>query len=99
MRWHYLVAYDIAEPERLRRTARVAEDFGDRIQFSVFVCQLSLRELAQLRERMRDVMHAKEDQVIFVKLAPIHDDEGGPDPKIEVLGRAMELTDTRNLIF
>ncbi|EMN95623.1 CRISPR-associated endoribonuclease Cas2-like protein, partial [Leptospira interrogans serovar Medanensis str. UT053] len=31
-----LVSYDIREPKRLRRVAKIMEGFGERIQYSVF---------------------------------------------------------------
>ena len=37
----YLVAYDIADPKRLRKVARACEDFGLRRQYSVFFCRLT----------------------------------------------------------
>jgi CRISPR-associated protein Cas2 len=36
----YLVAYDVCLPRRLRRVAKVCEDYGIRIQKSVFECDL-----------------------------------------------------------
>lgn len=35
-----IVAYDIADPKRLARVAKVCEDFGVRVQYSVFECRL-----------------------------------------------------------
>jgi CRISPR-associated protein Cas2 len=35
-----LVAYDITDPKRLHRAAKVCEDWGLRIQYSVFECRL-----------------------------------------------------------
>ena len=37
----YLVAYDIANPKRLRKVATACEDFGSRRQYSVFACRLT----------------------------------------------------------
>ncbi|MDR0535374.1 MAG: CRISPR-associated endonuclease Cas2, partial [Puniceicoccales bacterium] len=34
-RRRYLVCYDIANPKRLRRVARLLEGFGTRLQYSV----------------------------------------------------------------
>jgi len=36
----HLVAYDIANPKRLRRVAQTCEDFGIRVEYSVFECDL-----------------------------------------------------------
>ena len=43
-RRRYLVAYDIREDRRLRNVATCMEGYGDRIQYSVFVCDLSEEE-------------------------------------------------------
>ena len=43
-----LVTYDIADPRRLRRVAKVSEGFGRRVQKSVFECELDERGLNRL---------------------------------------------------
>jgi CRISPR-associated protein Cas2 len=43
----YLVAYDIADPRRLRKVARACEDFGMRRQFSVFIADFRGRDRNQ----------------------------------------------------
>lgn len=88
MRAHIIVAYDIADPNRLRRVARTVEDFGDRVQKSVFACQLSPRDLSVLRQRLLGLIESKEDQVIFFPLGPVHD--GKLDqPALEYLGKKV----------
>lgn len=37
----FLVAYDISDPRRLRRVAKLMEEYGARVQRSVFECRLS----------------------------------------------------------
>lgn len=98
MRHHVVLAYDIADPARLRKVARIAADFGDRVQQSVFACRLNERELASLRERLKRVVHHDEDQIILVKLAPVRD-EADPGPALEVLGREVSFRDKRQMIF
>lgn len=36
----HLIAYDIAEPKRVRRIAEICEDYGTRVQYSLFECWL-----------------------------------------------------------
>lgn len=43
-----MVAYDIADPKRLRRVCRILEGFGTRVQFSVFLCPISTTMMLQL---------------------------------------------------
>ena len=37
----FLVAYDVCSPARLRQVAKVCEDYGVRVEKSVFECDLS----------------------------------------------------------
>ena len=69
-RVRYLVSYDIANPKRLRRVARILEGFGVRLQYSVFECPLNDLRLAELKTQLQSTMHHGEDQVLFVSLGP-----------------------------
>lgn len=98
MRRHYLVAYDIAEPGRLRRLARVVEDFGDRVQLSLFACQLADRDVGTLREALLRVIKADEDSVMLVDLGPVAE-TGEAGPVMETLGIPPALTARKALVF
>ena len=98
MRSHYLVSYDISDPDRLRRVFQVVRNFGDRLQLSVFLCQLSLQEFVLLRERLRDRINQAEDQVLFVRLSAV-EARDGLEERVEHLGRAPTLPDDQLLIF
>ncbi|MER3487192.1 MAG: CRISPR-associated endonuclease Cas2 [Chloroflexota bacterium] len=81
----YIVTYDISDPKRLQRVFKTMRNYGDHLQLSVFECQLSGADLAILREKLRELIHPDEDQVLFIRLGPVesHRDE----PAIEALGR------------
>lgn len=83
MRTRYLVSYDIANPRRLRKVAKIVEGFGSRLQYSVFECPLDSTKLAKLRTALADVIHHEEDQILFVSLGPAATD---PTLTIEALG-------------
>lgn len=89
----YLVAYDIADPKRLRKVARTCEDFGLRRQYSVFFCRLSAVDLVRLRARLYDVVDLERDQVLFLPLC------GRCAGSIEALGRPIEPHDTRDVVI
>ncbi|HNI33962.1 MAG TPA: CRISPR-associated endonuclease Cas2 [Microthrixaceae bacterium] len=72
-RTRYLLAYDIRDPRRLRRVHKVATAFGTALQYSVFVCDLTVGELCDLRGALRDVMHFGEDSAMFVPLGDGYD--------------------------
>jgi CRISPR-associated endonuclease Cas2 len=52
MRNVYLVAYDVADPKRLRRTYQTMLGHGDPVQYSIFYCELSPMERQQLKQRL-----------------------------------------------
>ncbi len=89
----YLVAYDIADPKRLRKVARTCEDFGLRRQFSVFFCRLSPVNLVRLRTRLYDVIDLDRDQVLFIPLC------ARCVGLIEALGRPVEDHDARDVVI
>lgn len=99
MRQWYIVMYDICDPKRLHHVMETTRDFGDRIQLSVFLCQLSEKDLVILRERLRGEINAREDQVLFVKLGPVTNKDGPGEDRIEHLGRPAEIPDSKTFIF
>jgi len=70
MRHRYLVCYDVADPKRLRRVAKVVEEYGTRIQFSVFECPLDDLRLQQLKADLKPEINEDYDQILFVSLGP-----------------------------
>jgi len=65
-----LVTYDVATVEaagrrRLRRVAQACEDYGTRVQKSVFECQVGQKEWVQLRHRLLREMKSDEDSLRF----------------------------------
>jgi CRISPR-associated protein Cas2 len=69
-----LVAYDVrtADPageRRLRRVARACQDYGQRVQKSVFECSVGPTEWVQLRTRLLAEMDPTADSVRFYFLA------------------------------
>ncbi len=53
---HWLIAYDIAHPKRLRRVARVMERHAIRVQKSVFVFEGSRRAAEQLLSNLEPLI-------------------------------------------
>jgi CRISPR-associated protein Cas2 len=58
-----MVAYDIAEPRRLRRVAEILEGHGERVLWSVFECTLDNATLDTLRERVGAEIDVASDSV------------------------------------
>lgn len=73
-RRRYLVAYDIRDDHRLRGVAGCMEGYGRRIQYSVFVCDLSEREKFVMRGDIEALMKLSEDSVMIVDLGTAGDE-------------------------
>jgi CRISPR-associated protein Cas2 len=64
----YLVSYDIADPDRLRRVHKVVKATAVRVQDSVYEALMTDKERVLLEERLKRVINQREDQVMFVDL-------------------------------
>lgn len=65
-----VVTYDVATGDkagtrRLRRVAQACEDYGVRVQKSVFECQVGQTEWVQLRSRLLREIDAAKDSLRF----------------------------------
>lgn len=85
-RRRYLIAYDISDERRLRRICKVMEEYGERLQYSVFLCDLSSMEHVRWRTRIHDEMNLAADSVIEIDLGAL-----GSSAPIGVHGKARIL--------
>jgi len=68
-----LLTYDVATEtkagqRRLRRVAKVCESYGQRVQKSVFECQLDQAKREELIHRLRKEMNEEEDSLRLYRL-------------------------------
>lgn len=63
-----VIAYDISNPKRLRRVAKVCERFGARVQLSVFECWLEGDRFDQLVAELKKEISPKDDQIVLYTL-------------------------------
>lgn len=70
-RHRFVVCYDVREPKRLRRTHDRLLGYGDPLQYSVFVCDLSATERLLMEEAVRKVVKLSEDAVHVIDLGPL----------------------------
>ncbi|PIP43128.1 MAG: CRISPR-associated endonuclease Cas2 [Deltaproteobacteria bacterium CG23_combo_of_CG06-09_8_20_14_all_60_8] len=78
---HYLVVYDIADPKRLNRVAKIMKDYGVRVQKSKFEVDVSRAGFQEMSERILAVIEPAEDGVKFIPLCL------SCRSKTEILGR------------
>jgi len=65
-----LVCYDVSTMEakgqrRLRRVAKACKDYGQRVQFSVFECEIDPAQWVILRQRLIDGIDTEHDSLRF----------------------------------
>lgn len=70
---HLLIAYDVATTSeggtrRLRRVAKVCLDYGQRVQNSVFECQLGASQYVELKSTLLKIIDEKIDSLRFYNL-------------------------------
>ncbi|MBW1972613.1 MAG: CRISPR-associated endonuclease Cas2 [Deltaproteobacteria bacterium] len=88
MRNRYIVAYDISDEKRLRRMFNKMKGYGDPIQYSVFICDLSDQEKVLLIEAILDIINQKEDRVLIANLGS---NIGRGKISIESFGKAVKI--------
>jgi len=74
-----IVAYDVRTDEaqgrkRLRRVAQVCKDFGQRVQKSVFECQVDDMKFEELRRRLLREINDEEDNLRLYRLTEPRDE-------------------------
>ena len=63
-----LLAYDISDQKRLAKVARICEDYGVRVQYSVFECRLEEAEFNDFWLLLLDEIDDAEDRLGAYKI-------------------------------
>ena len=82
---YILVTYDVDTTDkygqrRLRRVAKACLDYGQRVQNSVFECELTEVQLCMLKERINEIIDHSLDSIRFYHL------NRSEDRRVEVMG-------------
>ena len=88
MRNRYLVCYDVSDPRRLAHIYKKMNGFGQPVQYSVFVCDLALKERVLLEAALTEILNPKEDRVLIVDAGPT---EGRGRGCFTIMGRPTAL--------
>ena len=88
----HLIAYDIGNPRRLRRVAKICADYGIRMEKSVFECDLTDQQMMQFWERLRRVVDEDEDRVFDYRIGALE------RRNIRRMGRSSETPDAEDMI-
>ena len=77
-----VVSYDIADDKRRAKVMKTLEGYGQRVQYSVFECDLRPADLARLEAKLRAIIEDESDDVRFYLLCE------ACVGKVRTLGRA-----------
>ncbi len=99
MRHFVLVTYDVANDKRLRRIFKLLRGYGEHVQYSVFLCQLTEKDMVVLREKISDILHRKEDQAILIRLGPVDGKRDSMPEHWKVIGTPLVLADKSVMIY
>lgn len=95
---YILLTYDVetknpAGQKRLRNVAKCCKNFGQRVQSSVFECELSGSELVNLKYQLKSIIDEKTDSIRIYHLGKNY------HAKIETLGVETAIDLNGNLII
>lgn len=62
----HIVAYDIKDPKRMRKIALLCQDYGVRVQYSIFQFDLNETLTAQLISELKDLINPENDKIMIV---------------------------------
>lgn len=63
MKENYLVCYDIADEKRLRNVFKYIKQFGLHLQYSVFYCRFTWKELEKFKAGLKEIIDRKKDDI------------------------------------
>ena len=93
-----LVTYDVRTTtidgrRRLQKVAKICQDYGQRVQNSVFECVVDGKQFAQMKSKLKGVVNAEEDSLRFYRLGNYYKE------KVEHIGTKAVLDLEGPLIF
>jgi CRISPR-associated protein Cas2 len=62
----YVVCYDITEPKRWRRVYKLMNGYGRRLQYSIFRCRLTVRQMEKLRWELEKILTTEDRLLILI---------------------------------
>jgi CRISPR-associated protein Cas2 len=82
-----VVSYDVPNDRRRTRLAHALEDFGQRVQYSVFECLLEMEDVEHLRRRIEKLIDPSEDSLRIYRLCR------DCEERLEILGTGKPTND------
>ena len=89
----HIIAYDITDPARLKKTANLCKDYGIRIQYSIFQFDLNERLTNMFIKELQEIIDPASDKVMVIPVCR------SCRESIRVLGKAETFTAPKFYIF
>ena len=83
-----VISYDIPVDRRRNKVAKILTDYGDRVQYSVFEGDLTVKQINQLWQELEKVIAPEEDSLRLYRLC------GECAPRVKILGQARPPAET-----
>lgn len=64
----HIIAYDIANDKRRTKLANLLDQFGHRINYSVFECMLTLGQRKDIEKMIAEIINQRKDQVTIYRI-------------------------------
>lgn len=90
---YLVISYDISEDRSRTKVAKLLEDHGVRVQYSVFECLLDEATLSRLRLQLQDLIDYETDSIRIYRLCR------RCQPATEILGRGTMQQEEAFRIF
>ena len=87
MKQFLVISYDISNDKRRLKVMKTLQDYGGRVQYSVFECRLNNSQLVSLKRRLQPLVIENQDSIRFYYISA--DDI----QRIEVIGNGSVTTD------
>ena len=91
-----LIGYDVTSDRRRARIAKTLHDYGDRIQYSIFCCQVNARELLRLKGLLGERVSAEDDRILFIDAGEVKGQK--PTPDVSYIGQAWNPEERSQIV-
>lgn len=93
-----LVTYDVnttseSGSRRLRKVAKICQDYGQRVQNSVFECLVDPAQLVILKHKLKEVIDEENDSIRFYRIGK------NWQIRVETMGKVTSYDPEKDLLF
>lgn len=64
----FLISYDIEDDKKRNKIAKIMEDFGKRVQFSVFEGLIDMEQLNKLKNKIEGIIEKEKDSIRIYRI-------------------------------